>query len=99
MIEAISHRGSRASHPENTIGAVLAAVDAGADGVEIDVHSTSDGVIVVHHDFFPRGTAADRRLASRPIASLTHAELQLFDIGGGERIPSLEDLIDALEGR
>ncbi len=99
MIEAISHRGSRVSHPENTIGAVLAAVDEGADGVEIDVHSTSDGVIVVHHDFFPRGAVADRRLASRPIADLSFAEVQEFDIGGGERIPALAALLEQLAGR
>ncbi|MCR4339728.1 MAG: glycerophosphodiester phosphodiesterase [Gemmatimonadaceae bacterium] len=99
MIEAISHRGSHVSHPENTIGAVLAAVGEGADGVEIDVHAASDGVIVVHHDFFPRGTVADRRLASRPIADLSFAELQTFDLGAGERIPSLRDLLEALAGR
>lgn len=99
MIEAISHRGSRAVHPENTIGAVLAAADDGADGVEIDVHSTRDGVIVVHHDFFPRGAVGDRRLAARPIADLTFAELQQFDLGGGARIPSLAELLKALDGR
>lgn len=99
MIEAISHRGSRASHAENTIGAVLAAASEGADGVEIDVHAASDGVMVVHHDFFPRGTVADRRLASRPIADLTLAELRQFDLGGGERIPSLAELMDALGDR
>jgi glycerophosphoryl diester phosphodiesterase len=99
MIEAISHRGSRAAHAENTIGAVLAAAAEGAEGVEIDVHSTSDGVIVVHHDYFPRGTVADRRLASRPIADLTFAELQEFDLGAGDRIPSLAELLQALDGR
>lgn len=99
MIEAISHRGSHASHAENTIGAMLAAIDERADGVEIDVHASSDGVMVVHHDFAPRGKATDLRLASRPIAELTFAELQLFDIGGGERIPSLHDLLEALGGR
>jgi glycerophosphoryl diester phosphodiesterase len=99
MIETISHRGSRVSHPENTIGAVLAAMDAGADGVEIDVHATRDGVVSVHHDFFPRGRSGDRRLASRPIADLSFAELQTFDVGGGERIPSLQDLVEALAGR
>lgn len=99
MIEAISHRGSRAAHAENTIGAVLAAAAEGAEGVEIDVHATSDGVIVVHHDFFPRGSVPDRRLASRPIADLTFAEVQQFDLGGGERIPSLADLLKALGGR
>ncbi|MGI8617781.1 MAG: glycerophosphodiester phosphodiesterase [Gemmatimonadaceae bacterium] len=99
MIEAISHRGSRAVHPENTIGAVLAAVEEGADGVEIDVHSTRDRVLVVHHDFCPRGRTPDRGLDSRPIADLTFSELQLFDMGGGERIPSLRDLLDALGNR
>ena len=99
MIEAISHRGSRAAHAENTIGAVLAAVGDGAEGVEIDVHATRDGVIVVHHDFFPRGSVPDRRLASRPLADLTFAEVQQFDLGAGERIPSLADLLKALGGR
>jgi glycerophosphoryl diester phosphodiesterase len=99
MIEAISHRGSRAGHVENTIGAVLAAVDEGADGVEIDVHATRDRVVVVHHDFFPRGRSGDRRLESRPIADLSFAELETFDLGGGERIPSLRDLLEALAGR
>lgn len=99
MIEAISHRGSRTRHGENSIGAVLAAAEEGADGIEIDVHATRDGVVVVHHDFFPRGTVADRRLATRPIADLTYAELRLFDMGIGEPIPSLRDLIEALGGR
>lgn len=99
MIEAISHRGSTKNHAENTIGAVLAAIDEGADGVEVDVHSTRDGVAVVHHDFFPRGVVADRRLAERPLADLTYAELQLFDIGGAERIPSLTALLAAVEAR
>ncbi len=99
MIEAISHRGSRANHPENTTGAVLAAAAAGADGIEIDVHATRDGVVVVHHDLFPRGTATDATLGSRPIAELTFEELQLFDIGGGQRIPSLREVLDRLGGR
>lgn len=99
MIEAIAHRGSRTRYPENTIGAVLAAVDEGADGIEIDVHATRDGVIIVHHDFCPRGKAADAQLESREIADLTFAEIQLFDVGGGERIPSLRDMLEALGSR
>ncbi|MGI8619015.1 MAG: glycerophosphodiester phosphodiesterase [Gemmatimonadaceae bacterium] len=97
MIEAIAHRGSHATRPENTISAVLAAVEEGADGVEIDVHATRDRVVVVHHDFSPRGKASDRSLESKPIADLTFAETQLFDLGGGERIPSLRDLLEALD--
>lgn len=99
MIEAISHRGSHTVHAENTIGAVLAAVEQGADGVEIDMHATRDGTVVVHHDFFPRGKVIDRKLATRPIADLSYAEIQQFDLGGAERIPSLNDLLQALGGR
>lgn len=99
MIEAISHRGSHAAHPENTIAAILAAAAEGADGVEIDAHATRDGVVIVHHDFFPRGRTGDRRLASRPIADLSFAELGTFDLGGGERIPSLADVFAALGDR
>lgn len=98
MVEAISHRGSHDAHPENTVAAVLAAVQEQADGIEIDVHATRDGVVVVHHDFFPRGKTGDRRLAARPIADLSFAELQTFDLGG-ERIPSLADLLAALGDR
>lgn len=96
MIEAIAHRGSHASRPENTIAAVLAAVEEGADGIEIDVHATRDRVVVVHHDFSPRGKPSDRSIESRLIADLTFGETQLFDLGSGERIPSLHDLLDAL---
>ena len=99
MIEAISHRGSTKAHAENTIGAVLAAAEEGADGIEVDVHASRDGIIVVHHDFFPRGTVSDRRLATRPIADLTYSELEQFDIGRGDRIPALSDLLDALGAR
>ncbi len=99
MIEAIAHRGSHSTCPENTIAAVLAAVADGADGIEIDVHATRDRVVVVHHDFSPRGKASDRLLESRQIADLTFAETQMFDLGGGERMPSLRDLLDAVDGQ
>ncbi len=99
MIEAISHRGSRARHTENTVGAVLAAIGDGAEGIEIDAHSTRDGIIVVHHDFFPRGAVTDRRLESRPLADLTFDEVQRFDLGDGGRIPSLQEILGAVRDR
>lgn len=46
----IGHRGASADHPENTIAAFNGARDQGADGVELDVRRTHDGVLVVHHD-------------------------------------------------
>lgn len=46
----LAHRGARRAAPENTVEAFAAAARLGADGVELDVHSTADGVLVVHHD-------------------------------------------------
>lgn len=50
MTRIIGHRGASASHVGNTIEAFVAAVEAGADGVELDVRRTADDVLVVHHD-------------------------------------------------
>ena len=46
----IAHRGGSGLRPENTIDAFTHAMDVGADGIEIDVHLTRDGIAVVHHD-------------------------------------------------
>jgi glycerophosphoryl diester phosphodiesterase len=46
----IFHRGAVRKAPENTLECYAAAIDMGADGVEIDIHRTRDGVLVLHHD-------------------------------------------------
>jgi len=46
----VGHRGSRATHPENTIAAFEQAIRCGADAVELDVVVTTDGVLAVRHD-------------------------------------------------
>lgn len=46
----LGHRGASAAAPENTLAAFALARDLGADGVELDVHRTVDGALVVHHD-------------------------------------------------
>lgn len=45
-----AHRGYSRKYPENTMLAFQKAVEAGTDGIELDVHSTRDGVLVIHHD-------------------------------------------------
>ena len=50
MTSVIGHRGASADHPENTVEAFVAARSLGADGVELDVRQSLDGVLVVHHD-------------------------------------------------
>jgi glycerophosphoryl diester phosphodiesterase len=49
-IERIAHRGARIELPENTLAAFARAFERGANAIELDVHATSDGVVVVHHD-------------------------------------------------
>src|SRR5919197_4038286 len=55
----IAHRGARAVAPENTIEAIEKAAGLGADMVEIDVHLSRDGALVVTHDLPERLTLAD----------------------------------------
>ncbi|MEP6730021.1 MAG: glycerophosphodiester phosphodiesterase [bacterium] len=63
----IAHRGMPRRARENTLASFALALAAGADGIELDVHATSDGVVVVHHDpVLPGGWA---------IAALSHAEV------------------------
>lgn len=50
MVRVIGHRGSSATHPENTIDAFVAAAEVGAHGVELDVRRSADDVLVVFHD-------------------------------------------------
>lgn len=83
----IAHRGGSGLWPENTIEAFERAILAGADGIELDVHLSRDGVLVVHHDESLKPAIArgpDGRWLERPtpfLKSLSYAELQRYDIG------------------
>ncbi|MBC8089926.1 MAG: hypothetical protein H7Z40_21915 [Phycisphaerae bacterium] len=49
-VEIIAHRGASRDRLENTLSAFRTALEQGADGIELDVHATRDGMVVVHHD-------------------------------------------------
>ncbi|HXH26114.1 MAG TPA: glycerophosphodiester phosphodiesterase [Vicinamibacterales bacterium] len=72
-----AHRGGCALGPENTIAAFDRGLAAGADGLELDVHLSADGEVVVCHDATLDRTTA----ASGPVAALTAAELARIDAG------------------
>jgi glycerophosphoryl diester phosphodiesterase len=83
----LAHRGARRVAPENTIEAFERAVAVGADGVELDVRRTADGVAVVHHD----PTTSDGALiAATPAAALRSAHPE---------IPTLAAALDACADR
>ena len=51
-MEVQGHRGSRGTAPENSFPSFLEAIHAGADAIELDLLTTKDGIVVVHHDYF-----------------------------------------------
>ena len=86
----IAHRGASGYEPENTIRAFEKAIVLGADMIELDVHLSVDGYPVVIHD---------ARIDGALVTDLTLAELKQFDVGKGERIPTLQEAIDCVKGR
>jgi glycerophosphoryl diester phosphodiesterase len=81
----VAHRGACRVAPENTIEAFVAAKELGADGVELDVHRSADGVLVVHHDAF----AGDFILAEHPLPVIRERL---------PHVPTLEEALDAGAG-
>jgi phosphatidylglycerol phospholipase C len=53
--QAIAHRGYKAAHPENSMGAFVGAVEVGAHAIETDIHLSKDGVVVLSHVWFSSG--------------------------------------------
>ncbi len=88
----IAHRGASFLHPENTLTAFRAAQSLGADTVECDVHLSRDGQLVVIHD-----DTVDRTTnGSGPVVSFDAGELSRLDAGGGDGIPTFEQLLKAI---
>ncbi len=102
-VEIVAHRGASHEAPENTVIATKLAFEQGADGVECDIYGTADGRIAVIHDDNTKRTTG----VSAKVKNMTLAELQKLDAGSwknikykGEKIPSLEDLLQIIpEGR
>ncbi|WP_189110783.1 glycerophosphodiester phosphodiesterase [Streptomyces camponoticapitis] len=88
----IGHRGVMGVEPENTLRSFLHAERAGMDAIELDLHLSKDGALVVMHD-----AELDRTTdGTGPIADRTLAELRELDAGRGERVPVFEEVLDAV---
>ena len=96
MTKIFAHRGRKGTHPENTLASFKEAVRVGSDGIELDVHLTKDGHLVVIHD-----ETVDRTTnGTGEIRNLTLAEIKAMDAGSwfhnkyaGEKIPTLEEVL------
>ncbi|MCU6791389.1 glycerophosphodiester phosphodiesterase [Paenibacillus sp. WQ 127069] len=96
-ILTIAHRGAAGDAPENTLAAFRLGLEQGCDAIELDVHLSKDGEIVVCHDHTINRTS-DR---SGAICELTVDELKQADAGSwfheryeGEQIPLLEEVFE-----
>jgi glycerophosphoryl diester phosphodiesterase len=78
--------------PENTLRSFLRAEGAGMDAIELDLHLSKDGTLVVMHD-----ADVDRTTdGTGAISDRTLAELRELDAGQGERVPVFEEVLDAV---
>jgi glycerophosphoryl diester phosphodiesterase len=97
--EIIAHRGASYDAPENTLPAVTLGWQQQADAVEVDVHLSKDGRIVVMHDYDTGRTAG----LPKKITEQTLADLRRLDAGSwkdqkwaGTKIPTLEEVIETI---
>ena len=97
-----AHRGASHEAPENTLASFSRAADLGADGIEFDVQLSSDGQVVVIHDFVLETTTDGHG----PVRDRTLSELKELEAGAwfdrrfaGQRIPTLQELIDEVGHR
>lgn len=88
----IGHRGVMAAEPENTLRSFLRAEREGLDGIELDLHLSKDGELVVMHDETLERTTD----GSGPIADQELERLKELDAGLGERIPTFGEVLDAV---
>ncbi|MCM2579808.1 glycerophosphodiester phosphodiesterase [Streptomyces meridianus] len=89
----IGHRGAMGVEPENTLRSFVRAEREGLDVIELDLHLSKDGALVVMHD-----AEVDRTTdGTGAISDFTLAELRELDAGEGERVPLFEEVLDAVE--
>ena len=95
----MAHRGYSSKAPENTMPAFELALEVGSGGIELDVHLTKDGEVVVIHDH-----TLDRTTDGKgPVESFTMAELREFDAGSwfspafkGTKLPALQEVLELI---
>jgi glycerophosphoryl diester phosphodiesterase len=100
----LGHRGASAYAPENTLAAFRLALEQGADGVELDVTLSADGVpVVIHDDTVDRTTDGQGHVHDLTLAQLKQLEAgyraKFGDQFAGERLPTLAEVFEALGAR
>lgn len=91
----IGHRGARGYTAENTLSSFQKAIDLKVDGIELDVHLSADGELMVIHDETVDRTTNGKGLVN----SFTQTELQNFSIEDKEKTPTLSAVFDLVDRR
>jgi glycerophosphoryl diester phosphodiesterase len=97
----ISHRGEHLHHPENTIPAFQAAIDAGADYFEGDIRTTSDGKLVLMHDNSVNRTTN----GTGQVQDMTFDQIRALDAGArfpefkGAKVPTFDEVLELAHGK
>ena len=101
-VTVVAHRGAAGHAPENTLASIEAAIEMGADSVEIDVQETADGVVVVIHD------SDLMKIGGVPLKvwDASQAQISSHDIGSwyapefaDQRVPTLDEVLELVSGR
>lgn len=101
-IAVIAHRGEHRAHPENTLPAFQAAIDAGADFFELDVRTTSDGRLVLMHD----GKVDRTTNGAGAVREMNFDQIRALDAGvkfnlrfAGTKVPAFEEALALAHGK
>lgn len=102
QIKIIAHRGASGHAPENTLASFQKAIEIGVDMIELDVHLSADDSIIVMHDYKLSRTTN----GTGEIADHSYQELKKLDAGSkfssafkGEKIPTLNEVLELVKGR
>lgn len=99
MTEIFAHRGASGYAPENTLEAFRLAMDQGADGIELDVHLTKDGeVVVIHDETLDRTSNGHGKIRDYTLEELKkfsyHNHMKKYE---GVSIPTLKEVLDLVK--
>ena len=94
-MKIIGHRGAYGRAPENTLAGIQKGLELGADMIEIDVVALPSGEVVLMHD-----DRVDRTTNGHGLTlDLSYEQLRALDAGNGEKIPTLQEVIELIDTR
>ena len=107
MTKIYGHRGSKGEYPENTLLGFQKAIDMGVEGLEIDVHLTKDGeLVVIHDETLHRTTDGEGRVKDHTLAEMKQLSvgnqfkhLEKYEASWDkEKVPTLQEVLRLLDG-